>query len=432
MADFSDLIGKSGKDLQANGTFCLRAVEATVGALAGITSIIGIPATILSLVSAFEKNSTPELLQDIAQKLNAALQFDHGEATVVEMRQIVTILTASRSRLQVLIELGVTDPQASTAAAFDDTLNTVNTLADQSFWVRPFFVELLFANNWFGKVMPPGIQDIGGGQSLVFDYRLTLPAFMEAIGIRLSVLALIRKDFPASFQAEMTANANTLEKYRQRIMDGFVTGGLPPIDEIAYTGGLGGSGFDNPPFFVNPPRVPPTGENSSWDFLSRTFGVVDSYEGFGAVDSWPLSEFPNPATATIPLSDPSQTAHTAVAAQYSQFQIRHTLATQRRRMSVYVSSGLDSVWACVQHLRKLGGVPVEILDLNTRWSLRALNTTLGSTFKDPSAPPEFVHVTARDTIRRLAMLGGLFTGLSIPGLPKQPLSWRQALAAAVP
>jgi len=221
MADFSDLVGKSGQDLRDAGTFTLRAAEATVGVLANITSIIGIPGAILSLISAFQKDQTAERLQEIAQKLEAVLQFAHAEDAVRQMQQIVVALEAARSRLQTLLELGVNDPLASTPEAFFDALKSANTLADRAFWLRPFFDELVFVNHWFGKVNPP-VEDLGGGRSVVFDYRLTLPAFVEAITIRLSVLALLRTDFPAAFQRELVGFADTLEKFRKEIVDGFV------------------------------------------------------------------------------------------------------------------------------------------------------------------------------------------------------------------
>jgi hypothetical protein len=247
----------------------------------------------------------------------------------------------------------------------------------------------------------------------------------------------------AAFQDELAGFAETLEKFRKEITDGFVIGRLPLVDESAYdetpprVGGTVQSSLDNPPFFVNVPSPGPQANIIEWDAFGRTFGAVDSHEGLGKVDRYPQDEFPNPGTATIPRRDDFLgVRHSAVAAFYPVFVIRHSLGSERRRLSLYVASGLDAVWACVQHLRKLAKEralsPVENFDRDNSWSLFRINTTLGSIFKDPTEPPTFGGPSMLDTIKRLAKCGGR-PGLILPPQPQpQFLSWREALAPATP
>ena len=65
--------------------------------------------------------------------------------------------------------------------------------------MRPFYDGLVYRDGWFTDVDPPidsigatPIQSLGPTLPQVFDYRLTMPAFLSAIQVRTGFVAALR------------------------------------------------------------------------------------------------------------------------------------------------------------------------------------------------------------------------------------------------
>jgi hypothetical protein len=414
----------------------LKTAEEVIGWFANVTQIIGIPSTIASLIALINQiggnDPTQNALQDIQNKLTALINFDHAESEILKMRMIVDTLAPAWVRLNTQLH----SPEAvNPTDTLQDITLALSTLADPGYWTRPYYVEAVYVI----PGIPAGIVD-PPHDSQVFDYRLTLPAFTEAIRIFLCSLTLLLNQFPAyeqvfqENQALLKSTADTLNKKYETIVEGFVMFPAPRIDNIVYTNPDLGPGQSLPPIFENPPTWSPSDSACSWDIgEKRMFGVVDSYWGTGLVDAWPSNEFPAADSAHVPKIEyvpvilPFGPNHVKVAAQYDILVVRHRFGTKARWLQLYVETGLTRIWSMIQTLRKLGGENPESFDTFIWWSLREANDWLGTLFEDPSPVPPLVRVTGKDTIRRLGFVGGL---PQQPGSPN-PLSWRGALAAVV-
>jgi hypothetical protein len=192
--------------------------------------------------------------------------------------------TRSRSRAQTR-EGSANSPSGATvgfqvgAVLFNSSLE-VETLGDISFYLRPFFPAAAYSDPWSGRIDPPAFPH-STGSSIVFDYRLTLPAYLEAIAIRITILTVLVPNFRESDRAELRDNmANRLEDLYERIRDGIVPLRKPTVQEIIST-----RVFDANDAMLR--RIEP----SPWDKVERLYGAVERYSAVSVVDQYHSDRF---------------------------------------------------------------------------------------------------------------------------------------------
>lgn len=197
---------------------------------------------------------------------------------------------------------------------------------------------------------------------MAFDYRLTLPAFVEAICIRLTILAAIIPSYMANAEVitELQNLCSAFESYFTIIRDGIVEFRPPTYQELADD------------------RNPAAGPDSwllSWTGRGGDlFGAVERYSTVHIVDHWPLTEypFPNPNPAGIPGAPPDP--H-----NYTKFLIRHLVRTMSRWKQVYNKVGLPAMATFLVQLKTLSGVsPARVTGPNGDWSLREVAKRLAA------------------------------------------------------
>lgn len=124
----------------------------------------------------------------------------------------------------------------------------------------------------------------------MFEYRLTLPAYLEAIAIRLIVLLALEGEIKVTRRSEIASIATQLEEYYNKIRAGIVT--IRPPRYLEFTSGpITVSAWDRGEALDPPPLL-----GGDLHTVSRPYGAVERYSMFAAVDSWPRDFVPQPGT----------------------------------------------------------------------------------------------------------------------------------------
>lgn len=223
-----------------------------------------------------------------------------------------------------------------------DSNLAVVALCDDAYWQRPFlgqeYYDVQFGD-WerlTGQTMTPEV--INGG---VFDYRLTLPALLEVISIRLLIIAAINEKWrPDSGVADAGIRdaAKALEKNYLKIRQG-IRETLPPTRlQMMFTE------MPDRPF-----RVP------LWRQYGALFGAVEVYSTYHLMEGWPAGEWPPASVFAEIWADYSKqtTGH-----EYDYFWIRHQVRTMARWKQVYIKIGLSQAASVLALLKTLIGEPV--------------------------------------------------------------------------
>jgi hypothetical protein len=293
---------------------------------------------------------------------------------VVQMRDVANLVNAARAQLDPIRALspGQSLSESQRAVMDSKTDEVVRTLGDLAFWKRPFFSEVVYSDNWSGSLPPD--PSLGPG-SLVFEYRLTLPAYLESIAIRLIVLLALEGGIKATRQGEIAQIANQLEEKYNTIVAGIVTIRPPGfLDvELPNTWMRGTPNSDLP------------GSPSAIDI----YGAVERYSTFATVDHWDMRQLPLPG----PGFDTG----------FLEFSAKHALGSLARWKKVYVAVGLADVWRILVHLKALAGRPVPpSVDLRSAWSLREVDHVLATQILNrPSTGSPNVPISARNLMRMI-------------------------------
>jgi len=402
------------QDIRGDNKSTLQHIAETVGNVLGVVSnlsgVFSLVSVLPTLVQFFKgADPTMEALNRIDQLLHFTYDFEQAQADLTQMHEVTAAVVTCRSALSSLIE----ETPPFSAAALDSLQTTTRTQVDllesDPYWMRVFFSELLFSDFWFGVVQPPhgDITPLVSGKSYVFDYRLTLMGYANAVSTRTSaILLLLANNFIDRQQAidEVSRRADTLEKFMQRIVNGFVSARTPRFMDVSYLDESIPSSPPNPPLW-----------QSNWDILGfpgtinfpvqRPFGVISSHDGNGIEETYPATLFPNTTVGPFGLvGDPNFGTET-----YYEFVARYQLGNRKRAKALYLQVGLDQAWIAVQDLRRLAGQSPEVADPMQCWSMRDIYQDLGKAAvernDDPraSGPP----LSMVDIIRRLAVVGNV-------------------------
>jgi hypothetical protein len=416
-----------------------------------VTDIIPAGAAVISLLKdAFFPGGGPsdrEVLDSIAEKLDALIRFQHGFQEHLDMLDIDKIVGKSSDRLETLFRVGTPDsPDVNRTETLQDTLDAANFLGNRDFWTRPFFDEMVYPRGdlsganaahvfWFGEtrqsLKPPVDPDTG----FVFDPRLAFPAYMKAIENRNCVLPMFHPgDFQAVFAKEFSnptpdlitgpGRVEVLTDRYNEMLGGLLTARIPTPEEILTV-------FDQRPVSVD--------IISTW---LGTFGVVDVFNGSALLEIYPVVDderFFDPNwkfnLIVIQATTPNNVSDGLVAFLFSNvqrirdnypiLQARLTLGGLARKKALYVARGLHHAWEVIQKLKRLAGrSDIEEVDREAVWSLREINAILPPV---PVEPGEFPDPTQRVrlTIGQLA--------IHLANLPTvEGLSLRSALDKATP
>jgi hypothetical protein len=224
-----------------------------------------------------------------------------------------------------------------------NSLDPVNQLADDKSWRRPLYPQAVYSDVFSGSLPPPGSSGAG---SIVFDYRLTLSAFLYAVAVRLTVLwALGEVDahYRDIARSEASAYAKILlDRYKQ------MWAGIASIRALT----------------LQELREPPIPSSAvwSWQLANRPYGAVDTYSTVKQIDEFPADHIPDLHGNVFP---------DVLQEMYEEFLFRHSIGTSARWKRVYGLMGLPHVKAIINHLKDIAGEPLEQSTLpdTADWSL---------------------------------------------------------------
>jgi hypothetical protein len=405
-------------------------IEIAAGAillLTGAGAPIGIGVIGLGLLGLFGKTDDLAInVQRLIVDFNILFDALQAEAEVLLMRSVGEKIADARTALRTLIT-SPEDPNLknpNSPVLFNSSLE-VATLGDISFYIRPFFQTAVYSDAWSGRIDPP-LFPHSSGSAIVFDYRLTLSAYLEAIAIRLIILTALVPNFRTSAQGELRENmANRLEDLYLRIRDGISPIRSPTVQEILSTKVFN----SNDATLI---RIDP----SAWDKAGRLYGAVERYSAVSVVDHYRHDRFlPDPQEAFLSSSEspgtfdnpnPPPLPQPQFPSQESlgPFRLVYAIGILARSKAVYNVIGLPKLKVAVNLLKDLAGEPRLETRPDGNWSVREIDSTVAtalfsrpSTANGPNAPievgkilnllnatlPGFHFVSLRQTLDKIAL-----------------------------
>lgn len=362
MPNLSDLWRSLG--LETSGAF--GKASDIIGSLAGTLADIGGAVSFISLIGELfgQTNELAGAAAKITTTIMDALASEFGAAAKLErMKEMQDSLGEARTQhksIQTAIEEhrvdehgNPTDPE--TAAAFAIALNNTSNGVEKigggdlhdpvawAYWLRPFSRNAVYSYSapsigYSVFCDPRDNVDIPGvvkDDGLVFDYRMTLPAYLALITIRLIVLGVTKPAF-------------LKEKWATDELDVMI-GRLQAVhDKIGAA-------------IVSLPLVPLAVINNFWVY---PYGAVEEFSGFADVDVWNWGNL-----------DPHD--HTF----QQRFPAIYAIRTLAHCKKVYSSVGVPALFNTVNHLRDLRGLPTAQWNPNISWSLREVERAITATTK---------------------------------------------------
>jgi hypothetical protein len=221
-------------------------------------------------------------LDNIQDKLDSVTHDLEAEilGTARQQMRIDIANQASQSLISVNAAIGFTqnpaDPQQQNVftLALRDSADAVKSLESDAYWIQVFSLRVFYDDNWSGTLAPPEAPV----NSLVFDYRYTLPAYILAVHSRITVLLAADKSFQVQLIQEVQQFTEKLRAVHDRILAVFQFIPAPTRSLI----------FDSQP--GNFPGEAPG--KYSWPFVDYIYGVVNTYSGTSATRPYPKSDIP--------------------------------------------------------------------------------------------------------------------------------------------
>ncbi len=368
VSDFGkNVLGLSQQDIKA-----LNTVSSVIGLISSVWGYFNAAKSVLAQLGLFPQSDQiaqlRQAIDELWRNFQAVIAALDTEGT---MRDVDNQRSLGENELQNLQEFAPEDPSATgvnpqwdslIAEVLDNSSLAVVTLGKSSYWQRVFFPELVYSPPWPGPSDQALLFTPQHQSGLVFDYRLTLPAYLEVISIRLTILVAVVKHYLDNSKDELNTMATTLEGYFNQIRNGIIELGPP---------------------------VPGWEENSNlynyyaWEQQNTRFGVVEIYSTFNLVDYWPRSEFPW-VVLSVPYAD-------------EKFLTRYCVRTLRRWKQVFNNLGLGAAAAVLLKLKVLAGISPAAIDGQIfdafnhaptgDWSLRELAQRLSAIWRGYTIGP---------------------------------------------
>jgi len=374
MAGIADTLGLQGDDAKV-----FNIVEDGVKVIGGISGIVGAPTAVLGILTnlgLFKKSdATLDAINAINSRIDALFSELSAEDQALLLRDVAKIHDTARAQeLVIRDDLRPGDPnfEQQRGQVLNDSLVAVTQLGDIDFYKRPFFSEEFHRDAWSGELKPPGFP----GTKLAFEYRLTLPAFVHCIQIRLTILAVLFPGFAsdANDRADLADIARNLEELYRKIVEEALFELRRPTKEEALRG-LDVVGSDQDAHVVR--------SQSAWDGIGRLFGAVDSVSGIAIIESYPDDALTNNLVDNVMAEDGSLGPNGGIEASYKQFSLVHQLRTLRRKKILYRQTGLPDVWRLLQEVKQLARLDSgPASDFGGFWFLRELNGIVASSLFD--------------------------------------------------
>lgn len=359
--------------------------ETAIALVNDATTVVGFVRTLIGLFST-QSESLAQLVDKLLnrfEKLESQLAASEKIALLRDVSDKINKARAIRNATMATLSSGGNFSDSDRTRFLLDTDEVVMSLGDPSYWLRSFVDKFVYSDIWSGNLVPPNDGFI------VFEYRYTLAAYLEAISIRMLVLLAMVPQFKedAEHRQQIGRIAARLEDVHNTIRNGIVEIRAPTFEETEYDirypyGTAGGS-------------ASVLELASSWDRkdqVLRQYGAIERYAGFGLVESYPADRFPSRENVLGSYAVASEAElRTALLSGvgsrrllYRNFLLLHRIGTISRLKRVYIAVGLPAVFDVVERLKALatGVVFKRPVNPNSGWSIRELDNLVASTLLD--------------------------------------------------
>ena len=322
-----------------------KALETAASIIGSIWSVWGTVNTVKSVLTTLGILSQDDPVATMRGYIDGLTRDFHGAVAALDaelsMRAVADHLNAARTQLLHLTELA---PQDAATVGIDPTwdslrpiilnatLQTVLSLGDQAYWERVYFAELTY-QKWgpHSTRANPAVRALPGLPSgLVYDYRLVLPAYLEAISIRLTILIAMVKDYRTAAIPELNIMLGTLESHFKKIRKS-----IYPVLWV--------------PTAQNDSTDTPMNGIDSWSAEGARVGAVEIYSAVDRAESWSFTEYPR-VNFSGAVADSA-----ANISNWKKFLVRYAVRNWVRWKQVYDMVGLNAVAASIFTLKRMTG-----------------------------------------------------------------------------
>jgi hypothetical protein len=320
-----------------------KALETAGSIISAIGSVWSGVTTLKSALATLGILSQDDPVKTMRGYIDALTHDFHGAVAALDaelsMRAVADHLNAARTQLLSLTELAPEDAatvginatwDALRPFVLNATLQTVLSLGDPAYWERVYFPELTYKKWGPHSVHPnPAVRALPGVPSgLVYDQRLVLPAYLEAVSIRLTILVAIVKDYQTAAIPELNIMIATLESNFRKIRKS--------IFPVLWV----------PNAYNDTPDNPENGV-TTWIAEGARVGAVEIYSAADRADSWPATEFPR--------INFSELRSPADFSNWEKFLVRYAVRNWVRWKQAYDIVGLNAVAESIFTLKRLTG-----------------------------------------------------------------------------
>jgi hypothetical protein len=322
-----------------------KALETASSIIGSIWSVWGSVNTVKSVLTTLGILSQDDPVATMRGYIDGLTLDFHGAVAALDaelsMRAVADHLNAARTQHLHLTELAPEDAATVGIDATWDalrpfvltvTLQTVLSLGDAAYWERVYFPELTYKKWGPHSLHPNPVVRAAPGlpSGLVYDYRLILPAYLEAVSIRLTIVVAIVKNYRNAVIPELNIMIGTLEWHFKKIRKSIV-----PV-------------LWAPTAYDDSPDNPMNGV-TSWIAEGARVGAVEMYSACDRAESWPATEFPR-----INFSG-SASGSPANRSNWEKFLVRYAVRNWVRWKQVYDIVGLNAVAATIFQLKRMTG-----------------------------------------------------------------------------
>jgi hypothetical protein len=315
-----------------------------IGSLAGMLADWGGAIGFIGMIGGLfgQEDSLQTVVSEIVSKAVDTLESDLAEKDTLDLaRDMATKLGHAESALDFVKQAAtekrqLTDQESTRARG--DTSEVVKALLREDYWYRLFDADAVYIpykNRW--DVIPQLQLDPRDSKDAkkVFEYRYTLPAFLEAITLRLIVLGATMPLSEPQVQDELGAIVKRLVWVHDKIGAAIVSLPLVPL--------------------------------GVWN-LPYPFGAVEEFSAHACVNVWNWDKCDYREVTWL-----------------QRFPAILAIRTLAHRKKVYSDVGLPAVFNTISHLRQLlrdsRGLPFAIprWNPNVDWSLHEVDSAIVAT-----------------------------------------------------
>ena len=398
-----NIVVDAAKELGANDKTA-EGIDTAVSILSSASSYFDTGVKVLQLFGFLEKQKTlSDQLNDIqdilVKSFSTIMEIEKARETIDEKRFIASYLGKSHTQANHAYEykpkpnlfwLNYSDMTNLTREPLEVLLNDKT----ESCWIRTYYEEAVYDDEWSGPMPPPH-----EGRK-VFDYRVILPACLDALACRFVVLEAAEPNiYKQLHKTEFSSYAQMLLEKHDTIRKAIAEMKKPEACDLT-------GNWVSMPYGVD--RVRWFYVESKWKKCGNIYGVVEKYSGFDSSAQYNLKlEEIAPKEGPEPVFDLIKSAEFKKKWEdFCEFRMnfylnkfipKYAVRMLMQRKKLYDIIGLPNLLSIVNHLRHLAGETRLDESEYHYWSLREVYKEMSNKYSSSTPQSEI-------SVRKLASM----------------------------